>query len=175
MASFALLRTARPAPKGAGLSIRGPRGLLLRARTRLGRTWLDREIARGTERQADPALALRQAQLVSSRERTRLARRLEQVLADASPPGTLSGVARVDVGAVEVARPVFTELILSLRSSEAVAARGVILAWRLLTEATSPVYRPPGVRLVDPDRLWHESLAVLFALRPLTVAEVAPQ
>ena len=92
---------------------------------------------------------------------------------DASPPGTLSGVVRVDVGAVEVARPVFTELILCLRSSEAVAARGVVLTWRLLTDATSPVYAPPPGQFADPDRLWHESLAVLFALRPLTAAEVA--
>jgi hypothetical protein len=175
MASFALLRTASPAPKAARVSIRGPRGLLVWARTRLGRSWLDREIARGTERPASPALALREAQLVSSRERTRLARRLEHVLVDASPLGTLSGVVRVDVGAVEVARPVLTELILSLRSSEAVAARGVVIAWRLLTDATSPVYVPPAGQFSDPDRLWHESLAVLFALRPLTVAAVAGQ
>lgn len=175
MASFALLRTARRAPKGAGLSISGPRALLVRTGTRLRRSWLDREIARGTERPANPALALREAQLVSSRERTRLARRLEQVLVDASPLGTLGGVVRVDVGAVEVARPVLTELTLSLRSSEAVAARGVVLAWRLLTDATSPVYVPPPGQFADPDRLWHESLAILFALRPLTAAEVAAQ
>jgi hypothetical protein len=173
MASFALLRVARRAPKGAGPSIRGPRGLLVRARTRLRRPWLDREIARGTERPASPALALREAQLVSSRERTRLARRLEQVLVDASPLGTPSGVVRIDVGAVDVASPVLTELILSLRSSEEVAARGVVLAWRLLTDPTSPVYVPPLGQFADPDRLWHESLVVLFALRPLTAAKVA--
>lgn len=175
MASFALLRTARRAPKGEGLSIRGPRALLVRSRTRVGRSWLDREIARGTERPATPALALRESQLVSSHERTRLARRLEQVLVDVSALGTLRGVVRVDVGAVEVARPVLTELVLSLRSSEAVAARGVVLAWHLLTDATSPVYVPPPGQFADPDRLWHESLAILFALRPLTAAEVAAQ
>lgn len=175
MASFALRRTARPAQKRAGLSERGPRGPLVRARTRLGRSWLDREIARGTERPAKPALALREAQLVSSRERTRLARRLEQVLVAPSPRGTLSGVVRLDLGAVEVARPLLTELILSLRSSEAVAARGMVLAWRLLTEATSPVYASPPGQCADPDRLCHESLAVLFALRPLTAAEIDAQ
>jgi hypothetical protein len=143
-------------------------------RARLLRSSLDRDIARGTEHPADPALALREAQLVSSRERTRLARRLEEVLMDASPLGTLGGVIRVDISAVEVARPVLTELILSLRSSETVAARGVVLAWRLLTDPTSPVYVPPG-QLADPDRLWHESLAVLFALRPLAAGAVATQ
>jgi hypothetical protein len=173
MASFALLRAARTGPKGAGLSTRGTRGLLVRARTRLRRPWLDREIARGTERPS-PALTLREAQLVSLRERTRLARRLEQVLVDASQPGTPSGVVRVDVSAVELARPVLTELILSLRSSEAVAARGVVLGWRLLTDPTSPVYAPPG-QFADPDRLWRESLAVLFAVRPVTASEVVAQ
>jgi hypothetical protein len=92
---------------------------------------------------------------------------------DASSLGTLGGVVRVDVGAVEVARPVLTELILSLRSSEAVAARGVVLGWRLLTDATSPVYVPPPGQFADDDRLRQESLAILFALRPLTAAEVA--
>jgi hypothetical protein len=143
-------------------------------RARLLRSWLDRDITRSTEHPADPALALREAQLVSSQERARLARRLEQVLLDASPRGTLGGVIRVDVNAVEVARPVLTELVLSLRSSEAVAARGVVLAWRLLTDPTSPVYVPPG-QFADPDRLWHESLAVLVALRPLAAVAVATQ
>jgi hypothetical protein len=145
-------------------------------RTRLRRSRLDREIARGAEHAGDSALTLREAQLVGPRERTRLARRLEQVLVDASALATLSGAVPVAVGAVDVARPVLTELVLSLRSSEPVEARGVVLAWRLLTEATSPIYVPPGGQLVDPDRLWHESLAVLFALRPLTpVAEGAAQ
>jgi hypothetical protein len=143
-------------------------------RARFLRSSLDRDIARGTEHPADPAMALRESQLVSSRERTRLASRLEQVLMDASPLGSLGGAIRVDVSAVEVARPVLTELILSLRSSEGVAARGVVLGWRLLTDPTSPVYVPPG-QLADPDRLWHESLAVLFALRPLAASEAAAQ
>jgi hypothetical protein len=143
-------------------------------RARLLRSSLDRDIARGAEHSADPAVALREAQLVSSRERTRLARRLEQVLMDASSLGTLGGVIRVDVSAVEVARPVLTELILSLRSSEAIAARGVVLAWRLLTDPTSPVYLPPG-HLNDSYRLWNESLAVLLALRPFAAAEAITQ
>jgi hypothetical protein len=170
MTSFALRGTAGPALRTAGAPIGGPRGLLLRARTRLRRPWLDRQIARGAQWLGNPPLALRQAQLVSSRERTRLASSLERVLVDASPAGMLGGVVRIDVGAVEVAKPILTEVVLSLRSSEAVAARGVVLGWRLLTEPRSPVYAPPG-ELADPDRLWHESFTVLFALRPLGVAE----
>jgi hypothetical protein len=73
---------------------------------------------------------------------------------------------------VEVAKPVLTELILTLLSSEAVEARGVVLGWRLLTDPCSPIYAPQG-RSVDLDRLCHESLPVLFALRPLTGITVA--
>lgn len=146
----------------------------MRSRTRLRRPWLDREIARGSEWPANPSLALRHAQLVSSRERTRLARRLERVLVDASPLGTLGAVVRIDVGAVEVARPVLTELVLCLRSSEEVAARGVVLGWRLLTDPSSPLYASAR-EFADPDRLWRESLAVLFALRPLAAAAITTQ
>ena len=173
MASFALQRPTGTAPNAAGPSIDGARGLLLRALTRLRRPWLDREIARDSERPAGPSLALRRAQLVSRRERTRLAGRLERVLADAPPPETLGGAVRIDAGAVEVARPVLTELVLHLRSSEAVGARGVVLGWRLLTDPGSPVYVPPG-EFADPDRLWHRSFAVLLALRP-HAAEVTTQ
>jgi hypothetical protein len=81
MASFALLRSASLAAKGAGRPMGGSRGLLVRAHTRVRRPWLDREIARDTEPAAKRA----------------------------------------------------------------------------------------------PDRLWHESLVLLLALRPLTAAEVAPR
>lgn len=171
MASFALRRAAQPPPEAASPSLGGPGGLLLCARARLRRSWLDRDIARGTERSADPVVALRRAQLVSSRERTRLARRLERVLVDASAPGMAGGVVSVDAGAVEAERPALIELVLSLRSSETVLARGMVLGWRLLTDPRSPVYALPG-GCANPDRLRRESLAVLFALRP-AAAEVA--
>jgi hypothetical protein len=171
MASFALLRAARTAAKDVGPSPHAPWTPLVRLRTRLLRPWLDGEIARGKEA-ANSARALREAQLTSSRERTRLARRLEQVLTDPSAQGTVGGAVRVDGDAVEVARPVLTEMVLSLRSSEAVAARGVVLGWRLLTNPRSPVYVPPG-RPPDPDDLWHESLGVLSALRAVAAGEVA--
>ena len=58
----------------------------------------------------------------------------------------------------------FTEIILTLLSSEAVEARGVVLGWRLLTDPLSPIYAP-RVRSVDLDHLWTEALAVLIALR----------
>jgi hypothetical protein len=151
-----------------------PGALLLRLRTRLRRPWLDGEIARGEERPADRALSLREAQLVAPRERRRLARRLEQIL-DAQPakPGP-SSVVPVDREAVDVAKPLLAELIRSLRSTDPIEARGVVLGWRLLTDATSPIYGSPGGGQGDRDGLWYEALAVLFALRPLAAPTATP-
>src|SRR6266516_999787 len=170
MANSAALEAATPVRSKAALGRRTPRALLLRLRTRLRRPWLDGEIARAVERPGDRALALREAQLVGPRERSRLASRFEEILAARPRLRGPSSAVPVDHVAVEVAKPVLTELILSLRSSETVEARGVVLAWRLLTDAGSPIYGPPGGRPGDPDRLWHESLLVLFALRPLVAA-----
>jgi hypothetical protein len=69
-----------------------------------------------------------------------------------------------------VAKPLLTELILTLRSSNPVEARGVALGWRLFTDVCSPIYEPPGGSGAI-DRLWYESLTLLFALRPLPGAE----
>jgi len=153
---------------GAGTlpRLRTPRGVLLGVRTLLRRPFLDGEIACGIERPGDRAFARRKAQLVGARERKRLASRFEEILAAGPARPALSSAVAVDHEAVAVARPVLTELILSLRSSEAVEARGVVLAWRLLTDAASPVYGPLGGRPADRDRLWDESLSLLVALRP---------
>lgn len=141
------------------------RRLRLRASTRLRRSWLDGRIARGVERAGDRRLALREAQLVGRRERRRLALCFQRVLAQGAPAAALSSAAPVDHRAVEIARPVLTELILALLSSEPVEARGMVVGRRLLTDPRSPVYAQQG-RPVDLDRLSHQALAVLFALRP---------
>jgi hypothetical protein len=111
-------------------------------------------------------LALREAQLVGRRERRRLARCFERVLTEDVRRRAPSSSAPIDHDAVTVARPVLTEIILGLFSSEAVEARGVALGWRLLTDACSPLYASRGDWTYDRDRLWHEALFVLVALRP---------
>jgi hypothetical protein len=157
-----------PGPRAtAGSSTRTPLQLLLRVRTRLLRAWLDGCIARGLERSRDRALALRKEQLVGRRERTRLALQLERILADVGRRPRPKSAVPIDRCAVDVAKPVLVEVILSLRSSERVEARGVALGRRLLSNGDSPIYAPPGAAAGDPDHLWHESLSLLFALRPL--------
>ena len=66
-----------------------------------------------------------------------------------------------------VAKPVLIEIILSLLSAEAVEARGLVLGWRLLTHPCSPLYAPDKCGKGDLDRLWNESILVLYTLRPL--------
>lgn len=104
----------------------------------------------------------------------RLALSLERVLRAPSRPVALSSAAPLDGEAVELARPVLTELVLSLRSSENVDARGVALGWRLLTDPASPVYAQPRTQPAAGDRLWYAAASVLFALQPLAAGWSSP-
>ncbi len=101
------------------------------------------------------------------RERARLASRLEDTLAHGVRRTRPSSAVPIDGPAVEVAKPLLTALIRTLRSPEVVEARGVVLCWRLLTDACSPIYTPSPGLAEDPDRLWYEVLSLLSALRPI--------
>jgi hypothetical protein len=144
--------------------------LVLRLRTRLRRGRLDHDIARGTEGPYDRVRAFREARLRDMRERKRLASALERVLDAYRHPAPLSSAAPIDRRAVRAAKPVFEELIRSLRSAGEVEARGVALAWCLLVDADGPLYASPG-RTGDPECLWYAALSLLLALRPLPGAE----
>jgi hypothetical protein len=141
-------------------------GAVLRLRTWLRRPRLDAAIACGLHRPGDPSLALRESQLVDVRQRMRLARRLEEALATSTRTTAPSSTAPIDRRAVEIARPILTDLILLLRSRQALEARGVALGWRLLTDPASPLYEPEERGSSGGRRLRRQSLAVLRALRP---------
>ncbi len=173
MANSAVIGSAGQAPPSPAILARTQGGILLRLCTWLRRPWLDRVIAHGLTRPDDCALALREAQLVDRRERIRLAVGLERVLTAPSRPPAASSAAPVDREAVDLARPILTELVLNLRSSEAVEPCGVVLGWRLLTDPASPIYATPRAEDAWGDRLRHESLMVLFALRPLAPASTS--
>jgi hypothetical protein len=157
---------AAPSLSGRSVRSRKPSGLLLRVRTWLRRPRLDAAIARGLRRPGDSSLALRESQLIEARQRRRLAIRLEEVVATPTRPPAPSSMAPIDRRAVEIASPVLTDLILLLRSRQAVEARGVALGWRLLTDPGSPLYEPEESGSSGGRRLWQQSLAVLQALRP---------
>src|SRR5262245_25644147 len=164
MAHSTAVEPATRLGRGPGPRARGLPRLSLRLRTRLQRPWLDGRLARGVGRLGDPVLALRSAPLVESREALRLARRLREVLTEGPPRGPSSAVP-IDREAVRVAKPVLTDVITTLRSPQTIEARGVALAWRLLTEPGSPMYAAPG-QPGDPKRLRQESILVLLGLRP---------
>jgi hypothetical protein len=141
--------------------------LLLRIGTWFRRPLLDARIARGAERPGDRATALREAQLIAQHERRRLALRFERILRNEARPRGPSSAAPIDYGAVQVAKPVLVEIVLSLLSSEAVTARGVALGRRLLTDPCSPIYAPEEGRTGGGERLWRSSITVLLALGPV--------
>jgi len=139
---------------------------LLRVRTWLARSRLDAEIAQGVRRPGDPALALRESQLIEMRQRRRLAARLEEVVAPPAPRRGASSRAPVDRSAVAIATPLLTDLALLLRSPDAVEATGMALGWRLITDPGSPLYEVEERGASRGERLWRESSEVLDALRP---------
>jgi hypothetical protein len=155
-----------PGLSGRGLRLGKPSGPLLHLRTRLRRPRLDADILAGRRRPGDSALALREAQLVGPRRRNQLARRLEEVVATPARSRGAGSRAPVDRRAVAAAGPVLTDLILLLRSSQPVEARGMLAGWRLLTDPGSPLYEPEEAGPSGGARLWRESLAVLEELRP---------
>ena len=67
---------------------------------------------------------------------------------------------------MRVAKPVLTEIILTLHSSEVVEARGVVLGWRLLTRGSSPLYAPNKPSTGGLDRLRYSATVVLVTLQP---------
>jgi hypothetical protein len=165
MASPVAIDTA-PGVSAGGVRSRTPSGLLLRLRTWFRRPRLDAAIARGQHRPGDSALALREAQLVEARQRRRLATRLEEVVEESARPPLPNSAAPVDRWAVAIASPVLSDLIVLLRSPDAVEARGMALAWRMLTDPASSLYEPAERGSSRGVRLRRESSSVLQALRP---------
>jgi hypothetical protein len=166
MANPVATGTAPSVPR-TSVRAREPFGPLLRLRTRLRRSHLDADIARGDGRPEDPALALRKTQLVDGRQRRRLAKRLEEFAEEPARRSKSSSRVPIDREAVAIANPVLTDLAALLRSPHPVEARGMALGWLLLTDPGSPLYESddggsaPGARLVRESRL------VLEALRPV--------
>jgi hypothetical protein len=108
---------------------------------------LDRQLAAGASPRASAILAAR-AQTITGRDsRMRLADGLARAIRDAqdTAPG-FSAAVRPHRQEVLAARTVLATLDRRLRAPEPVTARGVALLLTLLTDGTSPLYRPsePG-------------------------------
>ena len=104
---------------------------------------LDRELAAGIGPQASEAHALRARTITGRRSRASVARGLQRVIRAATDtaPGFTAAV-RPDRREVLAARTVIEALGRRLRAPEPVSARGMAMLGGLLTEGTSPLYRP---------------------------------
>ena len=106
-------------------------------------SWLDRELAAGTSPRASAVLGLRAQRITRSRSRRRVADGLARAARDAqsATPG-FSAAVRPHCGEVVAARIVLSQLERRLRDPEPISARGVALLRTLLSDGTSPLYRP---------------------------------
>lgn len=134
--------------------------LRLRARVLLHSRQLDQRLLDGVDPNQSPELALRARQLTSESYRRTLADGLDEVVevaeGRAQRPRAAVPLARREVRA---ARGALLELAEALRRARPVEAAGVVLAVRLLSDGTGPLYRESQT-----DGLWHAARAATAAL-----------
>ena len=125
-------------------------------------SWLDRELAAGTSPRASAVLGLRAQRITRPRSRRRVADGLARAARDAqsATPG-FSAAVRPHRGEVVAARIVLSQLERRLRDPQPVSARGVALLRTLLSDGTSPLYRPD-----ERDALGSRLRAAAAALEP---------
>jgi hypothetical protein len=124
---------------------------------------LDRQLAAGVSPRESELLAIRSERLTGKRYRARMAAGLARVVrdADATKRG-FSAAVRADRREVIAARTVIATLDRRLRAAEPVSAQGVALLESLLTDGTSPLYRP-----TEAGALGSRLRAAAAALEPL--------
>ena len=129
----------------------------------LQRGTLDRRIARGADLTETPRLARRARQLVSRRCRRGVAKGLRNLIdAAEQPTRSLTAAVPVQRRAILAEQDLIVRLAADLESDDQVAARGVALLERLLTDGDSPFYTPTptgGLR----DALIHAHAALHLA------------
>ncbi len=130
---------------------RGRSAIALRVRVLRARGRLDGMLARGADPDSRPELALRAAQLTARRHRAALAGSLEDVVRTADGRRR-TRTARPPLAGREVraARAALLGLALQLRDDGEVHPAGVVLARRLITDGSGPLYIH-----AQHDALWH--------------------
>ena len=125
---------------------------------------LDQQLAAGASPDASALLAIRGRRLTSRSHRARVAAGLARAVRDAGAPSHgFTAAVRPDPREVVAARVVLATLDRRLRAPEPVSAHGVALLESLLTDGTSPLYRP-----TEPGALGSQLRAAAAALEPLT-------
>jgi hypothetical protein len=123
---------------------------------------LDRQLAAGADPRSSAVLAMRARRITAARSRRRISGGLAGALsrAQGGHPGFTAAV-RSDAREVLTARTVLTALAARLRAPEPVAPQGVAMLLMLLTDGTSPLYRPGA-----PGALGSRLRAAAVALEP---------
>ena len=113
-------------------------------RARLFARSIDDKLLDGRSADADPAVIVRRARLLSRRYRNAVASSLRKLVAAARSPqfGLFRAQIQLRTNPLIECIPLILELAAELESEEGVRPRGVILAERLVTDGDSPVYAP---------------------------------
>jgi hypothetical protein len=121
-----------------------PRSLALRMRVAVQCDVLTRELAAGSPPGLSPELERRAAQLVSPRGRRQVARTWRATLKEVhEPPMTRAYYSLIRRGAVIAAEDAIDALIMRLNSTRPVAAQGMAMLYRVMTDGLeSPLYAP---------------------------------
>lgn len=123
---------------------------------------LDRELAAGVSPRTSEALALRARRITRRRSRASVARGLARVRRSATDTSArFTAAVAPNRREVLAARTVIDTLEHRLRAPEALTARGMAMLHELLTEPTSPLYRPD-----EPGALGSRLRAAAAALEP---------
>ena len=123
---------------------------------------LDRQLAAGASPDASALLAIRSQRLTGRRYRARVAAGLARAVRDAqNTTHGFSAAIRPDRREVVAARTVLAALYRRLRAGEPVSAQGVALLESLLTDGSSPLYRP-----IEHGALGSQLRAAAAALEP---------
>jgi hypothetical protein len=150
------------------LRLRSGGGWWRRARLLAVTSWraaeLDQHLAAGANPGATALLASRSRRLTSQRSRRRIAAGLTRVVRDAEATTRgFTAAIRPDPREVIAARPLLATLERRLRADEPVSPQGVALLESLLTDGSSPLYRP-----TEPGALGSRLRAAAAALEPLS-------
>ena len=137
--------------------------LALRLRVAVKRDALNRELANGAAPARSPELALRASQLVSDHERRKVANGWRRALRDAHRPATTRSTASiVHRRAVIEAEDAIDGLIARLTDADPIAADGMALVERLMTDGvSSPLYNT-----AEPGTLRRQVMVATEALDP---------
>jgi hypothetical protein len=125
--------------------------LAVRMRTRWRRSRLDDELARGSDPSTSAELSLRAAQLLSSAERSRLAKKLVETLGDARGPnlGAFRTKTRRQHAEIRQYADDLQALVLRLRDDRPIDVQGAAMTARLVDNGASPLHREGGQDLQD--------------------------